>query len=303
MGASGGKKAQTEARTDPLASDETLVDSVKTKCKTVLKVKVLRSDDDKGIQGIKVKALFKKKAPLKRTSVAKTGLADFGEVKAGTYDIELDLGKTDLEKYRQHGGTRVKVAKNRTTTITVKLMPLVDLRIVLLGFDRKDRKDKTLGRKRWRLEALEETKGSTKTNGLIKAKVPILQEEAKLHVVLGAPPPPPRPEPPVVTTATDYPIKIDPSAWIDRDEEPTLPQSSHLKVDWTLSLVDLADLDNDDGIKSRLHNLAFQVGDGKNTDVVKHAVNRYQATYLATVDGSGALSDVEDDVKKRHDKL
>ena len=69
-------------------------------------------------------------------------------------------------------------------------------------------------------------------------------------------------------------------------------------MDWSVSLADLADGDDDDGVKARLNNLGFNV-DGK--DNVKRAVKAYQRLYLNQDNGSGVLKDILADIKTRHD--
>lgn len=296
----GGSQAQNEAKNDPLASDSTQVNQVASSCakpKTILRVKVVRSDTFEGVEGIRVKAKGGS-APGDQTSAAQTGLADFGEVTPATYTIGVELEEEQRKQFRARDPVPKVVGEGVTLTTMVAVDPLVALRIILFEWDSKDKKDKPRKDLAWKLTKPLAAGGTTGEDGLIQVLVLFKDKKGELEVTwrsaekgqdlvaeAGA--------------ATDYPIKIKYDDWKDQDQEDVLPKEDDRKIKWTFDIADLAKGDNEDGIKARLHNMGFPVGD---IDATKHAVRAYQALYLDLADGSGSISDVTDDVKNRHDK-
>lgn len=174
------------------------------------------------------------------------------------------------------------------------------LQTIAFGFDPK-KKDVPLSGRPWQLLAPKTANGKTGSDGLIKNVLTVKDTQATLSVDIKDTPAAPAEDPPPTTAATDYPIKIKPADFQDKNAEPPLPPASDDDVKWTLTITTLDKSQDDESIKARLHNLGFGCDAGSDADTTTRAVKAYQALYLNQKDGSGALADIKDDVKKRHD--
>jgi hypothetical protein len=307
VGKSGGKKKQKQAKKQPVADDCSKAKKGDAKCakpkvKSYLKVIVLRSDTDEGVESISVKAKPPGGGPLSGTTVKKTGLADFGEVAPKTYDVTVELTEDQKKIYKEPDPSSTSVPEGTTRTHTVTLDPLCTLRVIILGYDAKNKKDDPVKGRDWEYSAPSNKKGKTPGNGLISIDVLTDDDKAVLEVKLRDPPPPAGADPAVATAPEDYPIKIKADAWKDKDDGDVLPPREDDAVKWRLSIIDQDDADNDDGVKGRLHNMAFPANAGADATATKNAVEAYQLLYDDERDGSGKLSDIEAAVKKKHDE-
>ena len=307
MGKSGGKKKQKQAKQKPIADDCSKAKKGEAKCakpkvKSYLKVIVLRSDTDEGVESISVKAKPPDGGPLSGTTVKETGLADFGEVAAKTYDVTVELTEDQKKIYKEPEAGSATVPEGTTKTHTVTLDPLCTLRVIVLGYDAKSKKDDPIKDRDWEYTSPASKKGKTGGNGLISIDVLTDDDKAVLEVKLRDPPPPAGADPAVATAPEDYPVKIKPDAWKDKDDDKVLPPREDDTVKWRLGIIDQDDADNDDGLKGRLHNLAFPTNAGADATATTRTVKAYQLLYDDERDGSGKLSDIEAAVKKKHDE-
>jgi peptidoglycan hydrolase-like protein with peptidoglycan-binding domain len=192
----------------------------------------------------------------------------------------------------------------RITPIPVTPQPIKvhSLQMIVLGWNRTDKKDEPVAERPWTSHKPVAMHGKTAADGLIKVGASTSDAEGALNVDLYDPPPAAAADAAVAGSATDYPIKIKSDAWVDKNTEPVLPPADDRVVKWKLKIVTLESLDNDDGIKARMHNLGFACDSGSDDETTRAAVKAYQALYMDEPDGSGDLNDIQDDVKKRHDK-
>jgi hypothetical protein len=304
MGRSGGKAKQQEAKKRPVANEGSDANETAKPCgDSFLEVKVLRSDTDKGVDGITVKAKPTDGKALPNGTTAKpTGIADFGKVDPKTYEVTLDLGEDLSKRFKEPEKSSATVPGGKRKKHTVTLDPIVELRIVVLGYDAKNGKDQPVAGRDWKITGPVNESGKTKADGPIKIAILQDDEKATLEVKLRDPPGPAPADAAIVSKAEDYPIKIKPDAWKDTDKAAVLPPRSDDTVKWSLTLMDLKDADNDEGVKGRLHNLGFPTDAQAEAAPTKRAVQAYQLLYEDKRDGSGAVADVKAAVKTRHDE-
>jgi hypothetical protein len=293
MGLCGGTKHQKRAARAEAAKAKTDVGDGQPcplgKCH--LRVTVARADTGEGVQNITVQA----KGPTagSKTTAADTGLADFGVVDPGKYEITVSLG-AHSKHYQAPAPVSLTIAKGDTKARRIELAPLVKLRFVVI-----DKAGSGIAAAEWKLDKPAKN-GKTGADGLIEVDDAWdCDDDRKLHVKLPAPaaaPVPPAAAPPPMVVPPKYPPVIDPTQFADEKADPLVPE---LEMDWKLSVTDLADGDSDDGVKARLNNLGFVV-DGKARTTV--SVKTYQRVYLHLDNGSGTPGDILVDIKTRHDK-
>lgn len=298
MGCCGGSEVQESAARDPIVHDTRQPDVVRAPCEssTRLVVVVTRADTRAGVEGVLIKVKGPKE--LEKASAKDTGQADFGEVDPGDYEILVALDQQGLKKFKQRAATKVNVADAATQNVPISLEPIFLLRLILFDAD-----DKPIGGRRWKLTAPSAKEGSTGADGLIEVEVGHADARAALEVNLrderAAPPPgaaAPAPPP-------SYPSAIVPADFKDKDPKPVLPPMEANDVKWSLSILapEQMDMDSDDALRARLHNLGFSVDAGGSADQTRLAVQAYQRHYENNRDGTGALADIEESLKKRHD--
>ena len=257
---------------------------------------MVRSDTEKGLPDIKVKG----NAGLGvKPSAGKKALADFGTVQPKSYEITIELTQEQSALWVSPDPTTVDVAQGAAQENTIIIDPKVELRVILTGYDAKASKDIALKDLDWKLSGAATVEGKTGADGLIKAAISEGAESAVIELTYPEGSPKIGAEPKPAAAAEDYPIKIQPDAYKDKNEGDVLEGAGDRTVKWQLALADLADGEGDDGIKGRLWNLGFPASD----DAAKTtaAVQAYQWLYEGKFDASGALGDVKADVKKRHD--
>jgi hypothetical protein len=284
MGCCGGTQVQQEADEDNLAQDPTEL-SADQPCKAFLQVTCVRTDLNEGIENITVKATGAENAT--KASVETTGLADFGAIEAGTYDIEIELSPDYAKKYQTPTAQKgVAISKGETRKLRFAFEPKVILTIVLI-----DEKDEAVQGAVWELTAPLQANGTTEEDGKISiADFPWNANDGALEITL---PKQPAVEPVAAGgQAADYPPAIKPADFLDE-----APKALDNKVQWTLAIADLEQGDNDQGVAARLQNLGFSAGDEK----TERAVKAYQRLYMNVKEGSGTPADIKDDIKPRHD--
>jgi hypothetical protein len=294
VGKHGGTSEQEQASQGALAEDKSKASKSAQKCEGYLEVKVQRSDNKKAVTAITVQAQVAGKPALEKPSAGKKGMAKFGAVEAGAYDVTVNLTDEQKKAFQEPAASAAAVVIGKTKKLTIKLVPICELRFVLLGYDTTSKQDQPIGTRNWKLTAPTAANGATVADGLITATALLSDSKATLEVTLRDARPAAVADPAVVAAPADYPVKIKPDAWKDKDGEPVLSPAEDDKVEWTFKLSDLKGLDNDKGIKTRLSNMGFK------TD--KSGVKAYQLLYEDKRDGSGSLKDVKDAVKDRHDK-
>jgi hypothetical protein len=294
MGLCGGSKHQKRAARSEAAKAKTVAGDGQPcplgKCH--LRVTVARADTGEGVGSISVES----KGPTagNKPTAKESGLADFGVVNPGQYTLSVKLSEADKKKYQAPGPLSLTIAKGDTKAQRIVLAPLNKLRFVLI-----DGAEKVIAGADWNLSKPAKN-GKTAASGLIEVDLPWdSDDDRELKVKLPAPAAAPAPAPaaPAPAVAPDpYPPHVEPNQFHDEAADPLAPE---LDVDWKLSLADLPDGDNADGVKARLNNLGFNIDDDEKT---KRAVKAYQKVYLKQDNGSGIAKDILDDIKTRHDK-
>lgn len=94
----------------------------------MLKVKVTRTDNNKGVAKAKVKPKPSSSAALaEKTTAGEEGLADYGKVKADTYDVTMTLDPADAPKFKestlQKNGEVLEDGKEKT--VEFKVTPII----------------------------------------------------------------------------------------------------------------------------------------------------------------------------------
>ena len=287
MGCCGGTAAQEEANEDGLSQDQTEL-SAEQSCKALLQVRCIRVDFNKGVENLTVNATSTESA-LTQTSVEATGLADFGAIDAGTYDVVIELSEDAAKKYKAPAAQMgVAISKGETKKLRFDLEPRVILEIVLI-----DPEDEPVQDAVWELTAPLQANGTTGPDGKISiVDFPWNANDGALAVTL---PKQPAAAVPVAAggQAGAYPPAIKPSDFLD-----DAPKALDNKVQWTLTIANLEAGDNDEGVAARLQNLGFSVGAQKTA----RAVKAYQSLYMNEKDGTGTPADIKGDIQKRHDE-
>ena len=185
--------------------------------------------------------------------------------------------------------------------VTPQPIKVQSLQIILWTWDAANKKDAPVKDRPWTSSKPVATHGKTKSDGKVEIPVSSTDAEAALAVDMRDPRPEAADDPAPATQPTDYPPKIIPGDFKDRGAEPALPPREDDLVKWQLSIINPEAAETDDALKSRLHNLGFDCDAKSDDEATKRAVKAYQALYLDQADGSGKLSDIKDDLKKRHD--
>ena len=311
MGKCKGSRAHREANANPLAQDESVAEGAVLPCEEAsssLKVTVLRldRDQDAGVAGLTVKARVSGGAALPDQTTTDAGVADFGELEPGTYATSITLSQQDALRFRPVSPVNVIVGAGQAKNRRMLIRPLVELRVIVLGYDHAAGRDLPLNRCAWELTAPLAARGTTGADGVIRVRG-LLHDAAQATLKITprrrplrppsrlrqAPPRPPGPYPPV----------IQPVHFKDRDDDPVIPTPDSNTVTWTLTLVDLAQTDGKDGARARLHNLGFLGDEGADAPAARTAVKAYQALYLGQKNGSGRLDrTLITHIKKQHDE-
>lgn len=180
-----------------------------------------------------------------------------------------------------------------------------DLRIVVLGYDPEKEEDKPIGGRPWMAITPTAKADKTKDDGLIE--VPITRKDKKGELAIDLTEPPPKAaaagggEAAPAASPTDYPIKIVPGNFVDKDAAPVMPPPGYGVVKWKIEIISKEAAQDDESVKARLHNMGFLIDKGADDATTEKAVKTYQYLYLNEPDGSGKLADIKDDVIKRHD--
>jgi len=230
------------------------------------------------------------------------GWARFDKIRGGKYDITVtSLGQHD-GNYTPPGKARADFSGGQLEQeVVIEVRPKAKLRIVLF-----DKEDKAISGKAWTLSTPIAAHGTTGGDGLIEATDLNLEKgSGLLRVTMGVPTQ-------ATSTSTSTPAPVAPAnapppypppiVPLDfKDPAPPAPEAPDGSVEWTLNLGLLKDYDNEDGIKSRLHNLGFACEAQANQATTSHVVKTYQRHYLKQANGSGKASDIEGNIFARHD--
>lgn len=267
-----------------------------------LKVFVVRAGSDKGIEDLSVKASGQADLSPQK-SKGEEGVADFGEVEPGSYEIEVELTAEDKEKYSQPRPKRVLTRDGHLTKAFVPVCPFASLRLVLLGYDAANGRDVELGDLDWEMTKPVAETGKTKPDGLIDIQIGGDVFDAQLSVTVkpaAAAVPPPDPD--VARDETAYPPKIQPQLYKDEDAKPVIPPREALVVKWSLDILPPEAVEGEPAARGRLHNLGFACDANSDAKTTERAVRAYQLLYESDREGSGTLKDIEADLSDRHDK-
>jgi hypothetical protein len=296
MGKTSGSNQMALATNDAFATEAKPLGKV-LKCKrgkTLLKAYLLRIDNDQAIDNEVVKATISGNA-LTKTSAAVTGLADYGEVKPGSYTFSVTLSANRLRMFKPYTPQTAAVPKQVDFHAKLKIEPLAKLRIVL--FDKAGNK---ISGATWTMTQPVAANGTTGGDGLIEVTVPWNAASGDLDVTLPNPgPKEPAPGPaPVVDPANPaYPLGINAAQFLPAEDPANPPPSP---INWTYQISLLSAADNQDGWKARLLNVGFPIDD--NTRVTR-SVKAYQRMKNKNYAGSGVIADVSGDLKTQHDTV
>lgn len=302
MGNSSGSRRQQTAASGSDAQDNSPLGPT-TQCDKApakLAIVVRRCDKPEKVGGVTVHA---EKPPKKTASSAEgSGIADFGTVDPGTYAVTTQLTPAQRKKFLPAHPVSVTVPAGTAVRRPVCLPPVVRLRLMLSDVNPADGKDRSIGGARWEMAEATDTKsGTTGGDGKVDVEIPWTLAKVELKVTLQDTPDdfvgvaPADPPPPAANATPPYPVKIRHSQF----PKPT-PEVKRmpLQLAFSVSVTDIEDGEGTDGALARLHNLGFRFDKGKE----RRAVIAYQNRYMgANWDGSGAICDVEGDLKGRHD--
>ena len=279
-----------DALADPSARDDSDLAESAVKCPQespgTLRVTVLRDDDLTGVPGVAVEA-------GDRSTVSNaSGVAAFGAMPSGPVRIAASLSGEQRRAFAPGPGGSATIAAGTEATETLRLEPIVTLNIIVSAWNSTARLDAPCVGVRWTIDGPIVAKGETGGDGRISVEMPYAAASASLTITY--PEPRKRVGPPrsPVASANDYPPPIQHARWLDPTNDVS---STPLIVRWQLFVTDLSELDSDDGHALRLANLGFDVSDRV------AAVRAYQRSYLAQPDGTGALSEIRQDLVRRHD--
>lgn len=300
MGACGGKKSQQAASKASISNSPRKPGQVVAPCskaEATLQVLLIRADTLEAVGGIRVQAAGP--SQLEENSAKDTGKADFGTVKPGAYQIRVLLGGEELKRFKQPQALSRSVSEGSAETVELKLEPVFPLRLILL-----DCKDKPIKGRKWKSTAPSQQAGTTAGDGLIEVLLGQGDKSAVLEVNLRDERQAPKAPAPGARPPPSYPPAIVATDFKDQDPKPVLPPKEENDWKWTLAVMDpeTVDMDSDDALKARLHNLGFAVDKGGGAEPTRLAVRAYQRHYEKKADGSGALADIQGDLKARHDK-
>ena len=252
---------------------------------SILKVRVLRDYDKKNMENIRVRLEEKNQ---EKTTVAKTGIAEFTGLMPETYTVKLLLSPEEKKTYATPEPLKVSLKQGEEKKVDIELS-MHRLKIVLV-----DNKAKPLSGKEWKLLSPVEKNGTTGGNGLIeieglsrsassgKLEVKLKKTSVKKKADEAAGKEDLKKYPPVVV-AKEF-----------KDPEPPSKLFENEKFEWDLTIGLQETLD----AKGRLHNLGY-LCEG---EAQKTAVKTYQKTHMNQPKGSGNLSDIESHLTNLHDK-
>jgi hypothetical protein len=294
MGRTSGSKHLKNATDDAFATASAPLDGV-TPCKkgkTLLKVYLRRLDTDAIVANEPVNAGPKSPGASQNT-VGGTGLADYGQVKPGTFYFDVPLAGTLKQKFKPYATRSAAVPKNVDFSVTLKIVPIARLRIVIF-----DRDGKKANGAVWRLTDPATANDTTGADGLIDVEVPWDATTASVSITLPKgkriAAPPTVPADPVDTPP--YPVTVRGEQW---DPAPAKAKDTP-EFTWTCTVDILPNADTDDGYKARLTNVGFPCDDDPRTT---RSVKAYQRLHKKEYAGSGALADIKAHLKPLHDTL
>ncbi|MSP00752.1 MAG: hypothetical protein EXR07_06850 [Acetobacteraceae bacterium] len=294
MGKTSGSKQLKDATDDSFATDPAPLTPVMPckKGKTLLKVFLRRIDTDAIVANEPVRAGPKSPGAPKNT-VAGTGLADYGEVKPGTYFFDVPLAGALKPKFKPYATKSAGVPKQVDFHATLKIVPIARLRVVIF-----DREAKKVSGAVWKLTDPVAANGTTGADGLIDVEVPWSSATATLAVTLpkGKLIAAPAVVPADPVDAPPYPVTVRSEQW---DPAPVKAKDAP-EFTWTAEIDLLPDSDTDDGHKARLNNLGFPVDDAGR---VTRSVKAYQRLHKKEYTGSGVLADIKAHLKPLHDTV
>jgi hypothetical protein len=188
-------------------------------------------------------------------------------------------------------------AVDQTHTFVVKPKKLPHLRILLLNGE-----GKPLGGKAWTMTAPKALTGKTKDDGIVQVPdLPPQDKAGDLKVTWQQTKPlkPLKPEEDKEVKKPTYPRPIKASEFTD--DLPEAPKASDDVIDFTLKIGSLPTINDDSGIRGRLHNLGAPCVLDSDADTTKKAVKAYQIGRLKQKTPSGVLGDIKNDARDRHD--
>jgi hypothetical protein len=200
----------------------------------------------------------------------------------------LVLGDTVEEPEKAKVETRFN---GRRYTFVVPASKSASLRIILLGDDGEPLKDAA-----WELATMAK-KGTTLADGLIEQSIPVTETNAVLKVTPKKTVPVAVPDPPSASP-TPYPAPIKADQFTDKLANPD-PDDDF--VEWTLKIGSLPSFNHSSGVLARLHNLGAGCDPDDDGSRTERTVKAYQKVFLNQSNGSGKPSDVQEDLRDRHD--
>lgn len=197
--------------------------------------------------------------------------------------------------YSDQRKKKVDQAVDAVLTLIVKRLRPVKLRLILF-----DHNGKPIQNAQWTMKSPVSKNGTTGANGLIEINdFPPRAEKAALDVVLparakfGKVPANPAGAP------LAYPAPLVYTDFQDvADKEPPEREVAH----WTLKIGSLPPFDTKEGTRGRLGNIGFRCETDSNDKTTTRAVKAYQRWLLNDHNGSGNPSDIQNDLKTRHDR-
>ncbi|MBI5384818.1 MAG: hypothetical protein HZA90_09045 [Verrucomicrobia bacterium] len=298
-----------EAKGQAVALGTCPVCDLQIKRLATLKVKVVfKQKDAKGqetvtvLDGVKVHIDGREKRDG-TTTKAPDGWALFENLKSSDYTVSVTSMESHAKKYRVPPSTKVPLPPGATKEVVLEVKMLARLRVVLI-----DKEDKPLSGVPWDLSRLVIGNGKTKGDGLIEVKDMLPRAESyvlKTTLKIKQPKAPSGKASTVKSSsgdATKYPPPLKPTDFEIKDDERAAIESAEVSVEWKLQAKFLEDLDNERGDQCRLRNLGFVCEPDADAGHTAPAVRCYQRQYLKQDNGSGKLSDIQADLRKRHDQ-
>ena len=194
-------------------------------------------------------------------------------------------------------GKVYKKPADQSWTFVVKPKKPPKLRIVIVDGEGQPQSGKA-----WNLTAPSTQKGTTKADGLIE--ISDLDPQAKNGSLdltwqkTKAKKPAKPPKEKEIKTPT-YPRPIKASEF--NDTQPTAPTAADDVMQFTLKIGSMPPFSEDTGTLSRLHNLGFPCQPDSDATASKKSVQAFQRVRLKQKTPSGALADIRNDARDKHD--
>ncbi len=187
-------------------------------------------------------------------------------------------------------------AVDQTWIFAVKARKLPKLRIIILGG-----RGSPLAGKKWKLTGAATASGTTKDDGLIDISdldpqvkdgtLTVEWHKSKRSATK-------KPKPAKIDRPT-YPRPIDATEF--EDDAPVLPDKADDTIVWTLKIGSSQSFNVLAGLQGRLHNLGSRCDTSSDATATAKCVKAYQRSKLDDTNPNGTWSDIQGDLRNRHD--